>query len=86
MPKFSGIEKFKGNVLHSSEFMNAESLCKNKRVFVIGGGKSAFDIMNISSIYGGDVTGVLRRVGESSPAIGKAYGISLVFTNISRFY
>lgn len=61
IPPFKGIKKFKGIVMHSSEFINAESICKDKKILVVGSGKSAFDIMGQAYKYGGQVTALMRK-------------------------
>lgn len=61
VPGFDGAENFKGVKMHSSEFVNAEELCKGKKVVVVGSGKSAFDIMGQAYKYGASVTGIMRK-------------------------
>jgi len=43
VPFFSGQKKFAGSIIHANDVKTHEQL-KNKRVVVIGGGKSAADI------------------------------------------
>lgn len=86
LPNINGIENFNGTVIHSSEFINAKKLCDGKKVIVVGGGKSAFDVMNASVDYGGTVTGVVKKIGHSFPFDSKPLGIPLGFTLCSRFY
>jgi len=85
IPNFKGQEKFKGKILHSSQFINAKHLCENKKVIVVGSGKSAFDIMNTTLEYGGKPTGLIRTVGYSFPENEKPFGIPLWATLLSRF-
>ena len=44
IPKYQGVEKFKGLQLHSADYVNAEPF-KNKRVLVVGGGNSGAQIL-----------------------------------------
>ena len=61
MPTFKNQSSFKGRVIHSSQFIEAEGLCKNKKIVVIGSGKSAFDILGQAHKYGGQVEAVMRE-------------------------
>ena len=61
IPAIPGLASFTGKSIHSFDLRNAKVLCGGKRVVVIGGGKSGFDAMNVSSESGGTVTGVVRK-------------------------
>lgn len=84
MPKFKGIEKFKGKVLHSSEFINAENLCKGKNVIVVGSGKSAFDILAQAKRYGANVHLIMRKTHWLVPPNMTILGIPLGYFTASR--
>ncbi|CAG9310768.1 unnamed protein product [Blepharisma stoltei] len=84
IPQYKGQENFKGKILHSSEFINAKVHCQGKKVIVIGAGKSAFDIMSTSVDYGGEVLGLVRKIGYAYPVNPKPYGIPFEFTTYSR--
>ena len=43
LPKFPGMEKFKGKIIHSHDYVNEEEFT-NKRVLTVGGGESGADI------------------------------------------
>lgn len=43
LPKFPGMEKFRGTIIHSHDYVNEEPL-RGKRVLTIGGGESGADI------------------------------------------
>lgn len=61
MPTFKNQSRFQGKVLHSSQFINSEDLCRGKRVLVVGSGKSAFDILGQAHKYGAHVEAVMRE-------------------------
>jgi len=59
MPSVPGMDKFKGVLQHSSQFMGTED-CKGKRAVVIGSNSSAHDICVALWQEGADVTMVQR--------------------------
>lgn len=61
IPSFKGKENYKGTIMHSSEFVNSEKLCKGKKVLVVGSGKSAFDIIGQANQYGANVSALMRK-------------------------
>ena len=60
MPSFPDMESFKGPIIHSTQFHDFEEKCKDRKVLIVGGGKSAIDISDISQSYGGNVTHLNR--------------------------
>lgn len=60
MPNIEGREKFKGEIIHSSEFTNSEMI-RDKRVVVVGAGKSALDCAAFAAEYAASSTLVYRK-------------------------
>ena len=60
MPQFEGIERFAGPVLHSSETPETEAL-RDRRVLVVGAGKSALDCANFAGQVAAKCTLAFRR-------------------------
>lgn len=58
--QFSATESFSGDVIHSSQFLDAR-IAKDKRVLVVGGGKSANDCCAASARAGADSVTLLQR-------------------------
>ena len=58
MPEFAG--KFSGEVLHASEYKYADTI-RDKRVLVVGGGNSGFDLAVEAAIHAKDASISLRR-------------------------
>ena len=85
VPQIPGKEKFKGKILHSSEFLNAEQFCKGKNVVVVGSGKSAFDILGQARRYGGNACIVMRQAHWLVPLNLKIFDYPLGYFNSSRF-
>ncbi|OMJ72686.1 hypothetical protein SteCoe_28820 [Stentor coeruleus] len=85
IPKIHGSERFKGKILHSSEFINVENEYKGKKIIVIGSGKSAFDVINQARKYGADVSAVMHRIHWLVPLDIDFFGIPLCYLNLSRF-
>ena len=85
VPKFKGSEKFAGKILHSSEFVNAEEMCKGKNVVVVGSGKSAFDVLGQAKKYGGNVQIIMRKTHWLVPIDLTIFGMPLGYLNSSRF-
>lgn len=56
----SASENFSGDVIHSSQFLDAQ-IAKNKRVLVVGGGKSATDCCAASAGAGAESVTLLQR-------------------------
>ena len=54
IPKFPGLETFKGQIMHSHEYRQPE-IFRDKTVLCIGGGPSACDIPI-------DITGIAKQV------------------------
>ncbi|KAJ3038911.1 monooxygenase [Rhizophlyctis rosea] len=65
IPTFSGIESFKGTILHSCELGLADKrqkMLETKNVVVVGAGKSAVDVANmVANNRNGDVVMVFKR-------------------------
>ena len=62
-PDIPGLESFPGRVLHSFHVRNAKELFTGKKVVVVGGGKSAYDMLGLASANNCQVTSVmLERV------------------------
>merc|ERR1712080_610242 len=59
IPQMRGQEKFKGKIEHSCTFEDA-SVCKGKKVVVVGGGKSAIDNAVSAGVHGEKSTLVYR--------------------------
>jgi len=59
IPALPGLDSFQGQALHSFYVRNAKELFAGKRVVVVGGGKSACDILTLAVENSGKVTGVL---------------------------
>jgi cation diffusion facilitator CzcD-associated flavoprotein CzcO len=60
VPQIDGKEKFKGEVLHTSEFTEA-SIVEGKQVVVIGAGKSACDCILQAERHGASQSTLLQR-------------------------
>ncbi|WP_426233054.1 flavin-containing monooxygenase [Pararhizobium sp. DWP3-4] len=61
MPKWKGLDTFKGRVVHAADFGDAMDYT-GKSVLVIGGGNSGFDVLNhLSRVKTGQVWLSLRR-------------------------
>ena len=60
IPSFPNSESFKGPIIHSTQFHDFEAKCKDRKVLVVGGGKSGIDISDISQSYDGKVTHLTR--------------------------
>jgi dimethylaniline monooxygenase (N-oxide forming) len=84
MPDFKGAERFQGTIVHSSQFVNAESLCKGKKVVVIGSGKSAFDILAQAKKYEADVSIIVRQTHWLIPVYLKILGLPFGYFGSSR--
>lgn len=59
VPHFEGENRFDGRIIHSSQVRNRERL-QGQRVVVIGGGKSAYDIVKAAGHYANEATLVFR--------------------------
>lgn len=46
LPKFQGIDNFKGSIIHSHDYRTPEPY-KNKKVLIIGAGPSAVDVARL---------------------------------------
>jgi cation diffusion facilitator CzcD-associated flavoprotein CzcO len=60
IPSLPGQEKFEGEIVHSSDFSDS-GMAMNKRVFVVGGGKSAIDCAIEASRGGASSVVMLQR-------------------------
>ena len=60
IPRFEGVERFGGQVIHSSQTPEAPAL-RGKRVVVVGAGKSALDCANFAGKHATTCTLVFRR-------------------------
>jgi len=67
VPQFSGQESFKGEILHNSEFKSRDQL-KDKRVVVVGFGKSATDAALEAAAVAKETTIVFREAHWPLPA------------------
>lgn len=85
VPDIPGKEKFKGKIIHSSEFKNGKSLCQNKKVVIFGSGKSAFDITGEAYKNNASCTVVMRKAHYLVPIDLKVYGFSFSNLASSRF-
>jgi dimethylaniline monooxygenase (N-oxide forming) len=84
MPSIPGQEEFPGAIVHSDEFRDA-SVAKDKRVVVIGGGKSAVDCAIEASRAGASSVTLLQRTAHW-PAPTKIAGlIPFQYIFLSRF-
>jgi len=69
IPNWTGKEYFRGEIVHSCQFYDA-SVAKDKRVVVIGGGKSAVDIAVEAAVHkAAKVTLMPREMHWPSPRI-----------------
>ncbi|KAG5581444.1 hypothetical protein H5410_052071 [Solanum commersonii] len=92
IPNVVGIENFKGNIIHSSDYKSGEQY-KDKKVLVIGSGNSGMEIAFDLSNYGSHTSIVIRSpihvVTREMVHIGmvllKYLPISLVDTMIAKF-
>ncbi|KAK4724308.1 hypothetical protein R3W88_027087 [Solanum pinnatisectum] len=92
IPNVVGIENFKGNIIHSSDYKSGEQY-KDKKVLVIGSGNSGMEIAFDLSNYGSHTSIVVRSpihvVTREMVHIGmvllKYLPISLVDTMIAKF-
>jgi dimethylaniline monooxygenase (N-oxide forming) len=60
IPVFQDQDKFAGSIVHATEIKTWEQL-KNKRVAVIGGGKSAVDLATLAGMYAQSCYMIFRR-------------------------
>lgn len=60
IPELPGLEKFKGNIIHSSEY-RTPSLVTGRRVVVVGFGKSALDVAGDVAKFAKQVSLVYRK-------------------------
>ena len=74
IPNTPGLDLFKGKVLHSLYVYNAKELFAGKSVVVVGGGKSACDILTLAADNGAKVTGVMTEMLWSGSRIKYFYG------------
>jgi len=74
VPDIPGLASFQGKSLHSFHVRNAKELFAGKRVVVVGGSKSAYDMMTLGVENGGQVTAVMREIMWTTPVTGAIYG------------
>jgi dimethylaniline monooxygenase (N-oxide forming) len=60
LPKIPGIETFKGNLIHSSQYNEALDL-KEKKILILGAGNSANEIASNLAASSHDVTQIIRN-------------------------
>lgn len=60
VPRFEGVERFSGQILHSSRVPEADGL-RGKQVLVVGAGKSALDCANVAGREADACTLVFRK-------------------------
>ena len=84
IPTFKGQEHFKGTIVHSTMVSEAKSIAHNKKVIVVGGNKSAFDMVKIFSKFNPETTLASRRNGLSMEIQEKVLGINLFDLMFSR--
>ena len=70
VPFFKGQEKFEGKIVHSSEVKDSKSLTGGKKVIIVGGDKSSWDMIKLSCRHSDKVTNVLRKAHLSFPIKG----------------
>ena len=73
IPPIPGLASFSGKVLHSFYVRNAKELFAGKRVVVVGGGKSAYDLLTLAAQHSGTVTGIMREIHWTIPASDQIY-------------
>lgn len=78
IPDIPGLNSFQGKVLHSFYVRDAKELFSGKQVVVVGGRKSAHDIMKLAVENGGKVTGVMREISWTMPLARTFYGRKLL--------
>ena len=74
IPNIPYLNSFEGKYLHSLYVRDAKELFAGKKVVVVGGGKSAQDMMTLASENGGQVTTIMRERGWTTPVIKTIYG------------
>jgi len=84
LPSFPGQASFQGQILHSSQFQHARKLCTGKKVVVVGGGKSAMDMLEVASDYTTPVIGLMRTVHWTVPLSFTLFGLNPGYTMYSR--
>ncbi len=83
LPSYAGSAEFKGEVLHSSQYLDPKQL-EGKDVVVVGGGKSALDIANDAVARAKSVTLVYRNAHWGTPR-NIAWLIPFKYVFLSRF-
>lgn len=66
VPHFNGQERFDGPILHSSEVTDRKQL-EDRRVVIIGGGKSAYDLAEAAAEHAASCTLVFRSAHWLAP-------------------
>ena len=74
IPAIPGLSTFQGTSLHSSQVRDSKLLFSGKRVVVVGGGKSACDILSLASESSVSVTGVMKELAWSGNRVKPCYG------------
>ena len=85
IPHFPGLDSFQGKVLHSSQLQDGGVVCAGKRVVVIGGGKSATDILQVAADYALSTTGLMRTIHYSLPVGFQMFGLHVGYLMYNRF-
>jgi dimethylaniline monooxygenase (N-oxide forming) len=68
MPEFSGQDQFRGQIIHNSALQSRDQL-KNKKVVVVGYGKSATDAAVLASDHADEASIVFREAHWPIPAV-----------------
>jgi cation diffusion facilitator CzcD-associated flavoprotein CzcO len=61
IPAVPGLTSFAGKALHAFEVRNAAELFAGKKVIIVGGGKSACDMITLAAKHQGSVTAIMRH-------------------------
>lgn len=85
MPSFPGQTTFKGKILHSTQFTDAASQAKGKRVAVVGAGKSALDCVLAAQHSGATASELVYRQAHWGTPQYIAGLIPFQYVFLSRF-
>ncbi len=87
LPRFPGEERFAGPVLHSSQAVDP-TLAKDKRVVVVGGGKSALDCAAWAAQQGRSSTLLVREPHWMVPRLffGKVRSDAVIVTRFNELF
>lgn len=85
LPSFPGQERFRGEILHSDKYRNADRF-KGKRVLVVGAGESGSDITNEISMHASRTAIAIRgKHGHLIPRIQGSGRVTDLNTNRCRY-